>query len=255
MFDGSLGTLVAVTFFICLLAWPAWIAIRKRSSVRDAFNSRESFLAVVMVLVFLGAFFLLPQQIPGQNLIYQRLAVLFLIGLIILGALLGRRMEGRTIKLVIGVISMCFCLLWLDYYAEFDRENQSFDHSVLPRAGTQGRLGGLIYGYTYRGHPVYIHFPNYHVVWNQGIATSTMIDYRFGSVRRRANLVDLPPYNPWIAKSYGYDGRYNHLEYILVRGRLPARAAQSLSHFAITDYSGPWKLFKGMILPQVGNEP
>ena len=201
------------------------------------------------MVVFLGGFFILPQEIPGQNLIYQRLSVLFLIGLIILGSLLCRQMRARSVKLVICLISLCYCLFWLDYYTAFDHENRSFTRSVLPESGTRDRLAGLIYDYTYRGHPVYIHFPNYHVVWNQGIVTSTMTDYRFSSVRRQATIEALPPYNEWIAEFRGYDERYNHLEYILLRGRLPAQAAQSLSHFSVTRHSGPWKLFQRTMSP------
>ncbi len=249
LFEGSYGTVTAVTFFVCLLVIPAWVVMCRRNSIRSVFSNSTSQLALVFVMVFLGGFFILPQQIPGQNLIYQRLSVLFLIGLIILGGLLCRQVRARAVKLVICLISLCYCLFWLDYYATFDHENRAFTRSVLPESGTSDRLAGLIYDYTYRGHPVYIHFPNYHVVWNHGIVTSTMIDYRFGTVRRQATLPALPPYNAWIAKSRGYDGRYNHLEYILVRGWLPAQAAQSLWHFSATSHSGSWTLYRRTTLP------
>ena len=129
--------------------------------------------------------------------------------------------------------------LWAQYFAAFNAENRGFDAAFL-RAETPGRLGGLVYDHTFRGRPLYIHFPAYYTVWERGIATAKFADYRFGAVRRAPGN-DLPPYLEWVGKLGGYDGRYAGMDLLLTRGVVPDPRA--LAGFELVRDARKWSLF------------
>ena len=108
----------------------------------------------------------------------------------------------------------------------------------------QSRLVGLIYANEYRGRNVYIHFPNYYIVWQKGIAASKIIDYRFGVIRRVASEAELPFYEELIADNYSNQPAYQRVDYLLVRGRAPVKTDDNLANFSLWREAGLWRLYK-----------
>jgi hypothetical protein len=118
-------------------------------------------------------------------------------------------------------------ILWYDYLSKFDNENSSFSASLFDSIPKKKILGGVMVDYKYRGRPVYIHFANYYIVWNHGIATTKVIDYRFGSIKRTASKNILPEYQEWSGTTGLIPDEYKNLDYLLLRGEpknLPANA-------------------------------
>jgi hypothetical protein len=55
-------------------------------------------------------------------------------------------------------------------------------------------------------------------VWNRALAGTRAIDYAFGTVRRKADFLELPIYDEWVGKFGNYRRQYAAMEYLLVRG-------------------------------------
>jgi len=243
LFEGDKGTYIALFFSLFIVAAVLWGTLRKPKM--PSMKLRAPHLAQVFLFVvgsFL-CFFLLPQQFPGQNLIYERFSVLFLISVIFLGSLVYPSKLHWGLKAGFCTVALLYFALWFDYYSDFNKETASFTRAVFPQDSPDKRLAGLIYDYTFRDNPVYIHFPNYYIVWNHGIASSTMVDYRFATIRRKVSWDVLPPYATWVGKTGQYDRRYDNMDYLLVRGAVPLGAARRLDKFHPIKKNDLWMLY------------
>ena len=89
-----------------------------------------------------------------------------------------------------------------------------------------------------------MHFPSYFITWKKGIATTRLADDRYAPIGRRAGLERLPKYLEAIGMHGFYDGRYDDLGLLLVRGEVPAPLAPSLSRFRLLETRGPWRLYE-----------
>jgi hypothetical protein len=135
-------------------------------------------------------------------------------------------------------------MLWFEYIYVFNRENSDFTQKLFAEVNNRSRLAGLIYDNKYRGRLVYIHYPNYFLVWKHGISASKIIDYRFGIVRRAALESEIPFYNELIGEGYRPLPEYATLEYILVRGEAPVKPDVNLANFTLLTRAGAWQLYQ-----------
>jgi hypothetical protein len=140
--------------------------------------------------------------------------------------------------------ALAYTLLWFQYIYSFNRQNNNFNPELFGGMSQGTKLAGLIYENEYRGRKVYIHFPNYFIVWKKGIAASKIIDYRFGVVRRVAPESELPFYEEFIAENFRHQTQYSTVDYLLVRGNAPVKDDPNLREFSLWRRSEPWKLFK-----------
>ena len=128
-----------------------------------------------------------------------------------------------------------------DYFNDFSQENSSFTADIMPE-DTDGRLFGLMYDYQFRGRPIYNHFSNYYIVWKRGIAGTRIIDYRFGTIRRKADEETLPFYNDWLLPSKKYKDQYTNMEYLLARGT--PTSEHHLLNFEQSKSVDKWSLYE-----------
>lgn len=241
--EGSKGTVAAIFFSLFIVAAVLWGILKRWGELSRKLRVPQWALTLLFVLGSLLCFFLLPHELPGQPLIYQRLSIVVLVSVIILGSLVYSRRLHRGLKAGFCAAALLYFALWFDYYSDFNKETASFTRAVFPEEPTDKRLAGLIYDYTFRGQPVYIHFPNYFIVWNHGIATTLIVDYRFGAIRRKVGWDLLPPYAAWFGKSGRYDGRYDNMDYLVVRGTVPWGVAGRLDKFRPIKREGVWTLY------------
>jgi len=200
--------------------------------------------AILLLTVSLACYALLPRDLPGQAILAQRFSVLVLISLVILAAVLWKDRKPRFVPAVVTLVCAAHLAMWWSDFRAFNRENEGFRPDFLP-APWKGRiLAGLVYDYKWRGMPAYIHFPGYYITWKKGIATTSLIGYRFGAVRRKAPLAVLPAYLEWTGKTGRYDGRYSNLDYILMRGALPRGREYEIEGFSPLRSAGKWHLLK-----------
>jgi hypothetical protein len=192
-------------------------------------------------------FAFLPQDIPDKiHVFYQRFSVFFFIGIIILGSVIVPKYLNRIIIPAVCSVCILHFVLWADYFRDFKKETSIFSEEFFPENAGEEKMAGLIFDYRFRGRPIYIHFPDYYIVWKQGIACTFIIDSglgSFGSTKRKASKESLPEYLAWVGKHNDYDGRYNDMDYILSRGEISEEAKQYLNNFALIKKEGKWKLY------------
>jgi hypothetical protein len=72
-----------------------------------------------------------------------------------------------------------------------------------------------------------------------------MIDYRFGVVTRAERGAEIPFYNEWIGRTYTVEKAYDStLNYLLVRGKAPARPDSNILNTETVRQAGAWGLYK-----------
>jgi hypothetical protein len=230
---GPRGYVIAMVFSLGIIV-PAIILF-----FRDRIRAGKWRFGIPLPLV-LGAFLcclLLPNEIPRQSVLYERFSSLLLIALIVDA---GTRTPARLHRAaVVGIvaISLLHYALWAEYFIDFNKESAGFDRAFLRPSGEDSKLAGLVYDYAYRGRGVFIHFPSYYIVWEKGIATSRVAEYRFSSIRKTAGGRTIPRYIEWVGKGIAYDGRYRDLDYLLIRG------GSAPEGFALERTAGTWSLY------------
>jgi hypothetical protein len=243
LFPGALGYAVAAAFALAIIVPAlAWL-VRDRRGLAAFLAAPRSRPVVVLGGWALACVLLLPDRLPGQMVLYERFAVLVLAACILAVAAGPWKVPARALAVALCLVAVLYTALRVDYFAGFDRRTADFTPELLPAGGAaEARLFGLIYDAHYRGRSMLVHFPNYYIVWRQGIAGTRLIDYRFGTVRRRADHEALPPYNEflWIRP---YADEYAGMEYLLVRGDVPADATPYLADFRPVRTAGAWSLY------------
>lgn len=243
LFAGDWGVAAGIVFSLCIIAPVLAAVVLGRMRGRSE-RLRPGRPALVFFCCSLACVLLLPREIPQQAFLYERfLPVLFLSAILLGGCLMP---GGLRRAAVIGICAVCVihCSLWAEYFHDFNRENRSFTAEFMPPAGDGRIMAGIIADYMYRGLPVYIHFPSYYIVWRRGIATTRIVDYRFGSVRRAVDADELPPYLEWAGKFKRYDNRYWNMDYILIRGDFPVHMFDDLANFTPVRTAGGWSLYE-----------
>ncbi len=185
--------------------------------------------SMVFVGVCVICCFFLPNELPGQGILYQRFSVLLFLSIIIAGSLLYKDSIAKFWQVGALLVVLMHGALWYNYLSAFNRENESFNPSLFKKIPEGAPMGSVIIDYKYNGRPVYIHFSNYHIVWSQGIATTKVIDYRFGSIKRIASKETLPEYQEWSGTAGLIPEEYKNLKYLLIKGNpanFPEEAVQ-----------------------------
>ncbi|HEU5148408.1 MAG TPA: hypothetical protein VFT90_16895, partial [Chryseosolibacter sp.] len=205
--EGWPGLIIALLFFICVLvpiiATQPW----KRKDWKILYSS-EFVYASIFVLIVWVCYLFAPDKLPGQTPIFQRFCTLAILSLIILGAVYLKNVYLPWLRSFAIAAALLYTALWAEYLYSFQRENKHFTPDFFAGMDPKEKLVGLIYATDYRGRNVYIHFPNYYIVWRNGIAASKIIDYRFGVVRRVAPEAELPFYQEHIAENYALQPGY-----------------------------------------------
>ena len=115
-----------------------------------------------------------------------------------------RRYAKKSQKTYVIIILATYTLLWTEYFVSFNSTNKEFNRQYFEGVSNDYILSGLIYDYSYRGRSVYMHFQNYYIVWNKGIASTKIIDYRFGIINRKVNKEILPEHYDWNFNQQGF---------------------------------------------------
>lgn len=252
--DGLKGLVIAGFFSGFLILPLIHFGVHKKIS-REIFKDSRFVYALIFLFVASACYFFLPHMLPGQSPLYQRFCTIVMLAFIIMASLLLRDVNQPYLKKIsVGVIAL-YLFLWMEYIITFNIQNRDFAPSFFQSSSKEARLAGLIYDNEYRGRQVYIHFPNYFLVWKKGVVASKIIDYRFGIVRRVAPESVIPFYHEFIGAEYTPRPRprYNHLEYILVRGTAPDEYDLNRQQFSLANSRGPWKLYRNNS-PQANNQ-
>lgn len=241
--EGIPGIILAAIIFSLILIPIIWFKPWKYKSYLSLLLPNYVYPIIFFFSGFL-CYLILPDQLPGQSPLFQRFCTIVILSFIIVVSVWLGNTEVKSFKYFVVVAICAYSLLWFEYIYSFNKINPSFTATLFENMPNSSRLAGLIYDHKYRGRKVYIHFPNYFVVWNQGIAASKIIDYRFGVVRRVAAESEVPFYTEYIGDGYKKVDDYSKLEYLLVKGAPPVATDENVVGFREWRRAGDWRLFK-----------
>lgn len=245
LYEGVRGYLAAAFFSLPIVVPVLWLLAADRKRVARRLRESGASLAVVFVLCSFLCFFFLPNSLPNQSYLWSRFCVFFLLAVTILGGVMARDRLPRAAVCGLALVCSIHLIAYVDYFRDFSRENESFTVDVLPDDFEGKTLTAVIFDLEYRGTSVYAHVPNYHIIWNRGIATTGLMDFRFGAVRRKATEESLPRYHEWAARDRDYDGRYHgRVDYILTRGVPSTETERYLDGYTLRKANPPWSLFE-----------
>lgn len=200
-------------------------------------NHNLKYLFILITVTFL-CFFILPDVIPGQNIIFERYSVPFFLLIIIISSIIQINIKFEKIIAIIIPFIVCIHTLFIsDYMFEFKNETSEFTTDIFPDSNNS-RLAGVILDNDFRGSKVYAHFPMYFTVWKKGITTG-LIDYRFGLIKRNVSRDILPQYIEWTEKQINYDDYYKPVDYLLIK----SNSIPIYKNFKILKESGSWKIY------------
>jgi len=175
---------------------------------------------------------------------YVRFSVFCLLAITILGSKIDVEIDQKARLVYLCAVVLIHLLCWSNYFHDFDRDNKTFTGDIFP-GSKFSRLAGIITDYKFRGLPAYIHFPDYHIIWNRGIATPKFVDitevWRIG---RKVDTAILPRYNEWIGRRNNGDLRYLDMDYLIVRSDIDKTHAEYNNSFSVVKTSGPWRLLQ-----------
>lgn len=244
LYEGITGIGVAVFLFLCLLIPLIYFRSWRIEYWRQT-SSSNFIYAFILMFIGLGCYFLLPDKIPGQSPLYQRFCTILMISLVIFGSVVLQSVNSPKLKYFSLAILILYSGLWMEYFYTFNNQNKAFTKDLFSGISNTARMGGLIYDNQYRGRQVYIHYQNYFLIWNQGINTSKIIDYRFGVVRRVAPESVVPMYYEYIGNMSPEEkpkDLYADLEYILVRGQADTRDLHE-DQFKLLKRADLWRIY------------
>jgi hypothetical protein len=206
-------------------------------------------LVSLLTLTFL-CFFFLPPKIPGNTFLFERFAVfVFLVLLLTL---------SKTFKGKLSVFLPYFIFFFLiahfgmyaRYFYNFKIDSQTFTENLFPGDSKAKILAGIITEPDFMGNPVYVHYPNYYIVWRNAPAITGIVDYKYRNISRKVSKKILPPYRHWFSRKTAYDGSYDNMDYLLVRGNI---AKKYLRNFEPVKTQSRWKLYKNVTIKKEEN--
>lgn len=208
-------------------------------------RKEENIYAIIFLVISFCCYFFLPNELPGQSPISQRFSIFFWLAFIVFASLHLPEFEKKHMKIYVICTVALYNILWSEYFIAFNTENKDFSKEYFAGIKNSQRMSGLIFDYSFRGRPVYIHFQNYFITWQKGIASTKIIDYRFGVISRKVTTNILPEHYDWSFKQKGFldELPYKEADLLLVKGDYPTKE-NHLESFSLVEQEGAWELFK-----------
>ena len=243
--SGTLAGYVTAAAFSLVALLFAVLPILKRQANNRAIPSVGFSCICIFLACSIACTLFMPVALPGYSFLYQRFSVLVFLGVILAGSVVAPKALSAFLKTALCAIVLLHALLWFQCFRAFDTENEGFDKTFFSACASGDVVGGLMYDYRFRNVSMYDNCPDYYTAWTNGVSTTRLADDRSFVIRRRVGTDMLPEYIGWLGKggTQQYDGRYANLDYILVRGDIPAQAQEMLKHFTVVNQRGLWRLY------------
>ena len=173
------------------------------------------------------------------------------LGLAVLFSLPDPDGMGRIRIPVAAATCAVYGLLWFGYFRDFKADSSDMIPGIFPEPAKGRALAGLIYDNQFRGRPIYKHFANYYIVWEQGLLAPRTLDIRntVYAVRPKPLLLRFPVGFEGLAEKDRYRGQLAELDYLLVRGDIPANQLRYFDGHSLARSNGKWRLYQKNLAP------
>jgi len=234
---GVIGAVYSVLITIPIILFFVYLLFN--SKIKSIIkNPKQTFVFILLIITF-SCFLFLPDNIPGQNIIFERYTVLiFLLIITLISIFKTSEKVLKYFQYLIPLLVLVHSLIIIDYMLDFKKSTTDFNKELFPNSANS-KLAGVILDNDFRGIKLYAHFPMYYTVWKNGITTG-LIDYRFGLIKRNVSRDTLPQYIEWSEKQINYDEYYKPVDYLLVK----SKEELIFNNFIPDKESGRWKLYK-----------
>ena len=240
--------------YICISPRPPKCFPTKTDHPLEPNSSTANARAVALVFFFVvaGCFTLLPDQIPGQWILFERFSVIIFLSLIWIGSftLTSQNrivMLRRPLQSLFVLMVILSTVLWTDYFWHFRNDSSDFEHVLRDTPELQGKsLAAIIGDHTYRGRPVFFHFQNYHTLWNGGLVPTRAAEYRFRLITRKKDA-EIPNYTVWMNKRPDIRNlirKYEGMNFLLVRGSNVITIVEECGEYNMRSRKNGWFLFR-----------
>ncbi len=244
LFKGAAGYLTGL-FFTSSTIIIILCSYCTRKDRKRPFKTHRCFVPVAaFFLCALACFLCIPLGFSGYNYVFERFPVYVFVTFILCGSLAASEKIGNVLKYTIVIVVLLHSGLWYGYFREFNAVNQDFTKAFTDVPEKNKIVGGLLYDFKYRGKPVYRHFLDYYIVWHRGIALTRFIDDRSLPVQRKADKTLLPRYYENMAAHGRYDGRYQNMHYLFVRGDVPDKDEKYMQDYRVLRSIAHWKAYQ-----------
>lgn len=242
LLEGNLGRIVSALISLVIVGSSLFFTTGRWKDLWA--RRREPAIVVVLLLTLFSilCYLLLPGGLADSNYLYERMAVFVFASVILIGSLLSAARVQKIKVFAIAALALAHFALWADYMHDFKRDSADFTPALFAGLKPGDPLGGLIAQNDFRSWDVYRHFPNYFIVWRHGIATTRLVDYPLTYIERNVPKEILPAYSEWSQKNGDYDGRYDAMNCLLIRGNLTKSEQVHLDGFHPVARSGQWKV-------------
>lgn len=240
LIPGFWGKILGSVFSSLVLIPFVYLIMTKYKEIFSDISNRKYIVLLSFLIPVVLIILILPPDIPGQWILFQRFGVFLMIGLIIFISRHFRIVSWYKFTIIGFVFINAF--LWSDYFSGFDKVNAGFGSDFLPK-NKNAILAGLIYDSDYRQKIKYLHFPSYQIILNKGIATTSLIDYRFSIIKRKSKQDVLPFYDALMDSINNARERYTIADFLLVRWTKPEEN-QIFIDFHLIRKTGNWFLYE-----------
>lgn len=242
LFTGEWGWTIS-TLIVLFIIFPfVFLFFKNRKELVEKLKSGNNVYFTIFLIISLILFIILPDNLPGQNIVFQRFSIFIILTVIILSSTFKfSKYLKNYVPIGIAVVFIYMALL-SNYFFDFKSETKYFTEDIFPDAKNGQTLSGLIYDGKFRANSVYIHFQSYYTIWKKGITSNSNLDFRYSFIRRKVSMDCLPPYLAWVSMSDKYDDRYKYMDYILTRDS----TERKITNFAKIRSSGTWHLYENI---------
>jgi len=202
--------------------------------------------ALVFILIAGLCYFILPDELPDQPVLYQRFSVFIFLGLVWITASLIPQNVRKPVLVFFALIVIAHSWVWFQYFSQFKETSQPFHDLLYNTTWSRGRTLSAIIEEPVKGDKTFRHYQNYQLIWNHGPVSTRITDYRFRIIQPQRK--DLPP--PYHDSLYGeieynklIDG-YRDMELLLVYGPKALSAVSSHGGYVEIARRRDWALFR-----------
>ena len=247
------GSLIGSSFAVALFL-PLLCGLRKQS-LPSLFNSNARRAILGFTLCGLGCYLVLPDRLPGQWDLYERYAVLVMLGVVCIGSWLVSGRWRTVVRVGAVCVAATYCGLCGQYFWEFNRFTRLLDG--LPQGRVPGHTNGCRNHRRQRipGHAGVDSFQQLPDHLEPRASHYACRGLPFCAIRRRATEQELPRYEEWIRQDTNFRDllrRYQRCAYLLTHGTRPYEAVIAGNRYVLARAADGWALFRSKNAEQPG---
>jgi hypothetical protein len=244
LFEKAVGWIVAALLSVFILSPLVIYMYKNFREFRQKLKMNLNIYPLIFLICSLLCYLFLPNDIPGQSMVYERFSVYVLLAVILISSVVIPERVTKKLTRWIVILTVIYTVVLSQYFYDFRKDSTVFTEQILPDKDT-GVLAALIYDYEFRGTPVYIHYHTYYTTWKQGISTNGWTDYRFSFMRRNVPMEKLPSHIAWVQRINPYNNEYKDVDHLLVKDD----TVRTFENMKLVKRSGDWMLYEKDTIP------